>query len=85
MELDYRAIGSALKLQGLSLNESGKTCGARWRSPTHMSNIETGTTRVSLQTIVRLANALSVSVDDLFVIVSSRQKFNLKGRSLNAR
>lgn len=30
-----------------------------------MSNIETGTTKVSLTTIVNIANALSVSVDDL--------------------
>lgn len=30
-----------------------------------MRNIETGTTRVSLTAIVSLANALSVSVDDL--------------------
>ena len=34
-------------------------------SPTHMSNIETGTTRVSLSAIVNLANALSVTSDDL--------------------
>ena len=31
-------------------------------SPTHMSNIKTGTTRVSLTAIVSLANALSVTV-----------------------
>ena len=30
-----------------------------------MSNIEAGTTRVSLVTIVNLANALGVTVDDL--------------------
>ena len=34
-------------------------------SPTHLSNIETGTTRVSLQPLVRIANALSVSTDNL--------------------
>ena len=34
-------------------------------SPSHMSNIETGTTKVSLTTIVNIANALSVTVDDL--------------------
>lgn len=34
-------------------------------SSTHMSNIETGITRVSLTAIVSLANALSVTVDDL--------------------
>jgi transcriptional regulator with XRE-family HTH domain len=30
-----------------------------------MSNIETGTAKVSLTTIVKIANALSVTVDDL--------------------
>jgi transcriptional regulator with XRE-family HTH domain len=30
-----------------------------------MSNIETGTAKVSLTTMVRIANALSVTVDDL--------------------
>lgn len=34
-------------------------------SPSHMSNIETGTTRVSLTTIVVIANALQVAADDL--------------------
>jgi len=34
-------------------------------SPSHISNIETGTTRVSLTLIVNIANALSVTVDDL--------------------
>ena len=34
-------------------------------SPTHLSNIETGTTRVSLTTIVSIANTLNVTVDDL--------------------
>ena len=34
-------------------------------SPTHMSNVETGTTRVSLTTIVRIANALGITSDDL--------------------
>lgn len=34
-------------------------------SPSHMSNIETGTTRVSLTTLVSIANALSVTADDL--------------------
>ena len=46
-------------------------------SPTHMSNIETGTTRVSLTAIVSLANALSVTVDDLLCdsVVKSKVQF----------
>lgn len=34
-------------------------------SPTHLSNIETGSPRVSLTTIVKIANALGVTADDL--------------------
>ena len=42
-----------------------------------MSNIETGTTRVSLTAIVSLANALSVTVDDLLCdsVVKSKVQF----------
>ena len=66
MELDYRAIGKRIKIARIKsdMNQE-KLAELVGVSPTHMSNIETGTTRVSLQTIVRLANALSVSVDDL--------------------
>ena len=46
-------------------------------SQTHMSNIETGTNRVSLTAIVSLANALSVTVDDLLCdsVVKSKVQF----------
>lgn len=66
MELDYRAIGKRIKIARIKsdMNQE-KLAELVGVSPAHMSNIETGTTRVSLQTIVRLANALSVSVDDL--------------------
>ena len=42
-----------------------------------MSNIETGTNRVSLTAIVSLANALSVTVDDLLCdsVVKSKVQF----------
>ena len=46
-------------------------------SPTHLSNIETGTTRVSLTAIVNLANALSVTVDDLLCdsVIQAKPQF----------
>ncbi len=34
-------------------------------SPTHLSNIETRTTRVSLNAIISIANALHITSDDL--------------------
>ena len=46
-------------------------------SPTHLSNVETGSTRVSLQSIINISNALSVSVDELLCdsIIKSDNQF----------
>ena len=66
MELDYKAIGKRIKIARIQMDLTQESLSEIVGiSPTHMSNIETGTTRVSLQTIVRIANALSVSTDDL--------------------
>lgn len=66
MELDYKAIGKRIKIArikaDLTQEKLSETVGI---SPTHMSNIETGTTRVSLNTIVGIANALKITSDDL--------------------
>ena len=66
MELDYKAIGKRIKIarirKDLTQEQLAEIVGL---SPTHMSNVETGTTRVSLTSIVRIANALSVSLDAL--------------------
>ena len=66
MELDYKAIGKRIKIARIKSDLTQERLAELVEiSPTHMSNIETGTTRVSLSTIVSLANALSVTVDDL--------------------
>ena len=66
MELDYKAIGKRIKIARIKANLKQENLAELIDvSPTHLSNIETGTTRVRLQTIVRIANALSVSTDDL--------------------
>ena len=66
MELDYKAIGKRVKLarkrMGMTQEALAESAGI---STTHMSNIETGYTKVSLQTTVSLANALGVTVDSL--------------------
>ena len=66
MELNYKAIGKRIKISriksDLTQERLAEIVGV---SPSHMSNIETGTTRVSLTTIVAIANALYVTVDDL--------------------
>ena len=66
MELDYKAIGKRIKIARIKADLTQERLAEMVEiSPTHMSNVETGTTRVSLSTIVSLANALSVTVDDL--------------------
>ena len=66
MELDYKAIGKRIKIARIKADLTQERLAEMVEiSPTHMSNIETGTTRVSLSAIVSLANALSVTVDDL--------------------
>lgn len=66
MALDYRAIGKRIKRARSKADLTQERLAEIVRvSPSHMSNIETGTTRVSLPLIVAIANALSVTVDDL--------------------
>ena len=66
MELDYKAIGKRIKIARIKADLTQEHLAEAVQvSPSHMSNIETGTTRVSLTTIVTIANALSVTADDL--------------------
>lgn len=65
-ELDYISLGRRVKearrKKGLKQGEvailTGLTC-------SHMSHIETGKTKPALPTIVKIANVLEVSVDEL--------------------
>lgn len=78
MELDYKAIGKRIKIARIRADLTQERLAEMIEiSPTHMSNIETGTTRVSLTVIVSLANALSVTVDDLLCdsVVKSKVQF----------
>ena len=66
MNLDYKSIGKRIKIARIKSDMTQEQLAEKIDlSPTHLSNIETGTTRVSLATIVSLANALSVTVDHL--------------------
>jgi len=78
MELDYKAIGKRIKIARIKADLTQEKLSEMAEiSPTHMSNIETGTTRVSLTTIVCLANALNVSADDLLCdsVIKARVQF----------
>ena len=85
MELDYVAIGKRLqkarneaKLTQEQLSEKVSI------SVPHISNIETGKSNVSLVSIVNLANALSVTVDDLLCdnLIHARLPFEKEVRDV---
>lgn len=78
MELDYKAIGKRIKIARIKADlTQERLAEAVEISPTHLSNIETGPTRVSLTAIVNLANALSVTVDDLLCdsVIQAKPQF----------
>ena len=78
MELNYKAIGKRIKIARIKADlTQERLAEAVEISPTHLSNIETGTTRVSLTAIVNLANALSVTVDDLLCdsVIQAKPQF----------
>ncbi len=66
MELNYKAIGTRIKNVrskiGINQERLAELAGL---SVTHTSHIETGNTKVSLPALVKIANALCVSLDEL--------------------
>lgn len=65
-ELDYKKIGERIRrYRHISDMTQENLAGKVGISPTHMSHIENGTTRVSLLVLVRIARELDISVDIL--------------------
>lgn len=66
MNLDYKAIGVRIKdarsMQEMSQERLAELAGL---STTHTSHIETGNTKVSLPTLIKIANVLGCSLDEL--------------------
>ena len=66
VEIDYSAIGLRIKIARIRARMTQETLAERTDfSITHISNIETGNTKLSLPAIINIANTLSVSVDQL--------------------
>lgn len=64
--LDYSAIGSRIKSCRKKAGMSQETLAEKiWISTTHMSHIETGSTKLSLAVLADLSGALNVSCDEL--------------------
>ena len=76
MEIDYKAIGQRIKIARIKKGITQEAV-ADLIDITHMSNVETGKTKVSLPTLIEIANALSVSVDVLLCdnILASKNVF----------
>ena len=64
--MDYYKIGQKIRKYRKKFDFSQEQLAEKVGiSVTHMSHIETGQTKVALPTIVKIANTLSVSVDEL--------------------
>ena len=77
-ELDYKAIGKRVKIARIKAEMKQEHVAERsGLSPTHISNIETGTTKPSLAAIVAVANAIGVTGDDFLCdnVIHARQQF----------
>lgn len=78
MALDYKAIGKRVQNARARAKMTQEQLAEKVSlSISHISNIETGSTRVSLAAIVNLANALSVTADDLLCdnLIHARPQF----------
>ena len=66
MEVDYESIGLRIKIARIKARMSQQALAERTDfSVAHISNIETGNTKLSLPALLNIANTLSVSVDQL--------------------
>lgn len=85
MELDYQAIGIRIrrlrKAQGLTQQTLAEMS---HQEPSNISHIERGATKLSLPTIVNIANALGVTVDTLLCdsLVESQAVFEREAMEL---
>ena len=87
MQLDYQSIGIRIrryrKERGLTQQTLAEISN---QEPSNISHIERGATKLSLPTIVNIANALGVTVDDLLCdsLKASRASFSREMEALLA-
>lgn len=73
--LNYEEIGKRIRQLRKQKNLSQEQLAEKvWISTTHMSHIETGSTKLSLPVLVDLANALGVGTDEILETPTSKQK-----------
>ncbi len=87
LNIDYDAIGLRVKFARLKAKmKQDALADKTGLSPAHISNIETGNTKLSLPAIIDIANALSVSVDELLCdnVMCSNHVYNKEAQELLA-
>lgn len=85
MEVDYKAIGQRIKIARIKKGTTQEAVADKIDiTPAHMSNVETGKTKVSLPTLIAIANALSVSVDTLLCdnVIASKAVFEGEAKGI---
>lgn len=87
MELDYKSIGIRIRRFRKEQNLTQQTLSELSnQEPSNISHIERGATKLSLPTIVNIANALGVTVDDLLCdsLTQSKAAFEKEAASILA-
>lgn len=80
MILNYEAIGTRIKDARLNQNMSQERLAElAGLSTTHTSHVENGNTKVSLPSLVKIANALGVSLDELVCDSINKSKAVFEG------
>ena len=85
MEIDYTAIGRRIKAARKRGKITQEVLAERAGISTpHMSNIETGKTKLGLPTIIAICNILDVSVDELLCdsVIHSKTIFEAEAQRL---
>ena len=81
----YKAIGQRIKIARIKKGITQEAVADLIDiTPAHMSNVETGKTKVSLPTLIAIANALSVSVDTLLCdnVIASKIVFEKEAKDI---
>lgn len=84
-KLINKAIGQRIKIARIKKGVTQETVADLIDiTPAHMSNVETGKTKVSLPTLIAIANALSVSVDTLLCdnVIASKIVFEKEAKDI---
>ena len=87
MIIDYDAIGMRIKIARIKAKITQEVLANKTGlSVVHISNVENGNAKVSLPSLISIANALSVSVDELLCdcVICSNHVFNKEAQEILA-